>query len=464
MPDIPSALPPSPRTDSPVGGEGNAQGPFRNLFRDTLWQIVGGLGASVVNAGMYMAAVRLLGRDPFGAFGLVHTLAVFCSSFLGFGAKNTLMILAGRSRYQKKGTVVGSCYVYLAATAMATWLLVQIDPPGPGSRLMSGLSPNLSLLIVFYTATFAFFPLWGSMLRGADRYQSANVLRFGSQVALASGVILGICYGGDYVGALWGGAVGMFSLAVGVTAVGVVRWGFRLPGLKSFVHAGASVGIRSYLASVAEVTTEAFGIFYLATIGDLVGVAAIVGCQRMATVLGKPAQIVNLVLKGKVAGQASGEQEAKRVLQLSRWTFLFAVLVSLPLLVFARRFTLLTLGKGFEDAVLVMVLVLLAQASRAHAAPASGFLVGKGCPTVYVVVRIAALAGTVAGVLFLGPTWGAVGVALVQCVISLVTAVLVSGVLAAEAKSVRSVFVGDDLLLLGRLFVLRSLLFHPKRA
>jgi len=463
MPDTPSALPPAPRADSPGGGEGNAQGPFRNLFRDSLWQLVGGLGASVVNAGMCIAAVRLLGRDPFGAYGLVHTLAVFCASFLGFGAKNTLMILAGRSRHQKKDTVVGSCYIYLAATAIATWGLLLIDPPGPGSRLMSGLSADLSLVIVLYTATFAFFPMWGSMLRGADRYQAANVLRFGSQAALASGVILGICYRGDYVGAVWGGAVGMFSLAVGVTVVGVVRWGFRLPGLKSFARAGTSVGIRSYLASVAEATAESFGIFYLATAGDLVGVAAIVGCQRMATVLGKPAQIVNLVLKGKIAGQASGEREAKRVLQLSRWTFLFAVLVSLPLLVFARRFTLLTLGKGFEDAALVMVLVLLTQAFRAHAAPAAGFLVGKGCPTVYVVLRIAVLAGTVAGVLLLGPTAGAVGVALTQCVISLVTAVLVSGVLAGEARSLRSVFVGDDLLLLGRLLVLRSLLFHPKR-
>ncbi|HUT88507.1 MAG TPA: oligosaccharide flippase family protein [Thermoguttaceae bacterium] len=464
MPETRSALPAPSASDPPIGGEGSARGPFRNLFRDTLWQIAGGLGVTVVNVGMCMAAVRLLGRDAFGAFGLVHTVAVFCSFFLGFGAKNTLTILAGRSRYQKKDTVVGSCYIYLVATAIATWLLVQIDPPGPGSRLMSGLSPGLSLLIVFYTATFAFFPLWGSMLRGADRHRSASVLRFGSQAALASGVILGICFGGDYVGALWGGAVGMCLLAVGVTAVGVVRWGFRLPGLKPFVRAGASVGVRSYLASVAEVTVEAFGIFYLAAIGDLVGVAAIVGCQRMAAVLSKPAQIVNLVLKGKVAGQASGEQEAKRVLQLSRFTFLFGVLASLPLLLFARRFTLLTLGKGFEDAVLVMVLVLLTQALRAHAAPACGFLVGKGCPTVYLVLRIAVLAWTVAGVLLLGPTWGAVGVALVQCVISLVTAVLVSGVLAGEAKSVRSVFVGDDLLLLGRLFVLRSLLFHLKRA
>lgn len=464
MPDIPSALPPSARADTPGGGAGKAPGPFRNLFRDTLWQVVGGLGASVVNAGMCMAAVRLLGRDPFGAYGLVHTMAVFCASFLGFGAKNTLMILAGRSRYENKDTVVGSCYMYLAATAFATWALLLIDPPGPGSRLMSGLSPDMSLVIVLYTATFAFFPLWGGMLRGADRYQAANVLRFGSQVALAVGVILGVCYRRDCAGAVWGGALGMSLLAVGVTVVGVVRWGFRLPGLKSFVRAGASVGIRSYLASVAEVTAESFGVFYLATAGDLVGVAAIVGCQRMAGALGKPGQIVNLVLKGKIAGQASGEQEARRVLQLSRWTFLFAVLVSLPLLAFARRFTLLTLGGGFEDAALVMVLVLLTQAFRAHAAPAAGFLVGKGCPTAYVALRIAALAGTVAGVLLLGPTAGAVGVALTQCVVSLVTAVWVSGVVAGEAKSLRSVFVGDDLLQLGRLLVVRSLWFHPKRA
>jgi len=463
MPDAPTAPPPDPRADAPGGGPRSAPGPFRNLFRDSAWQLAGGLGASVVNAGMCMAAVRLLGRDPFGAYGLVHTLAVFCASFLGFGAKNTLMILAGRSRHASKDTVVGSCYVYLAATAVATWGLLLVDPPGPGSRLLSGLSPDLSLVIVLYTATFALFPMWGSMLRGADRYQAANVLRFGSQAALASGVILGICYRGDCAGAVWGGAIGMLVLAVGVTGVGIARWGFRLPRLRSFVRAGASVGIRSYLASVAEVTAESFGVFYLATAGDLVGVAAIVGCQRMAAVLGKPAQIVNLVLKGKIAGQTSGEREAKRVLQLSRWTFLFAAVASLPLLAFARPFTLLTLGERFEDAVRVMVLVLITHVFRAHAAPAAGFLVGRGCPTVYVALRIAALAGTVAGVLLLGPTSGAVGVALTQGAVALGTAVLVSGVLARQAGSLRSVFVGGDRLPLERLLVLRSPWLHPRR-
>ena len=118
MPEILSALSPPPGTDTPVGTQGSSPGPFRNLLRDSLWQVAGGVSASLVNVGMYMVAVRLLGREQFGAFGLVHTAAVFCTSFLGFGARNTLMILAGRSRYDKKDTVVGSCYVYLAATAM----------------------------------------------------------------------------------------------------------------------------------------------------------------------------------------------------------------------------------------------------------------------------------------------------------------------------------------------------------
>jgi hypothetical protein len=105
-----------------------------------------------------------------------------------------------------------------------------------------------------------------------------------------------------------------------------------------------------------------------------------------------------------------------------------------------------------------MVLLLLLQAFRAHAAPGYAFLVGKGCPVPYVALRIAVLVGTVVGVLILGPSMGAVGVALVQCVMSLVTAVVVSGLLAREAHSAKSVFVGDALVLLGRFFTWRSAL------
>jgi O-antigen/teichoic acid export membrane protein len=464
MSDIPSALPASPGTDPAVGARSDTPGVFRNLFRDTLWQFAGAVSVSVVNAGMYIVAIRLLGRDQFGAFGLVHTAAEFCARLFGFGAQNTLMILAGCSRHGKKDTVVGMACTYLAATATATWLWVQIDPPGPGSWIMSGLSPDLGVVIILYTAMHSFFPVWASMLRGADRYRSANMLNLGWQMALASGVVSGICVEGSYVGALWGGALAMSVLAAGVTVIGVYRWGFRLPEFKSFVRAGSSLGIRSYVASVSVVATDAFGVFYLATLGDLVGVAAIVGCGRMAALLVKPARIVNPVLQGKVAGQASGEGEAKRVLQVSRLTFLFGMLAGLPLLLFVRRFTLLTLGDGYEDAVFVMVLILLAQAFRAHALPTCGFLMGRGCPMAFVVLRVAVLAWTVAGVVAFAPTLGAVGVALVQCVMSLVTVVVASGILAGEARSLKSVFVGNDWLLLKRLSALRNLFLHPKRA
>ncbi len=465
MADMPSVPPRTSAEAQPrVARSDKPPSVFRNFFRDSVWQFLGGISAGVVNVAMYVVAVRLLGRAEFGAFGVVYTAGAFCASLLGFGARNTLMILAGRSRHGDKGTVVASCYLYLAATALGTWLLVRIDPPGPGSWTMSALSPDLGLLIVLYTTMQAFFVLWGSMLRGADRYRSANVLAFGQQVALAVGVIAGICLSAGSVGAVWGGTAGMFVLAVGVTAVGVSRWGIRLPRLKSFLQAGGSVGVRSYVASVCEVTAEAFGVFYLGSRGDLVGVAALVGCQRMAALLGKPGAIVNPVLKGKVAGQTSGEWEARRVLQLSRLTFLLGAAATVPLLVFARPFTVLALGPGYDDAVTVMVLILLAQAFRAHAVPASGFLLGKGCPASYVVLRIAATAATIAGVLALSPTMGAVGVALVYCATSLAAAIGVTAILVGEAKSVKSVFVGDDLVLLGRFSHAGSLLFHPKRA
>jgi O-antigen/teichoic acid export membrane protein len=346
--------------------------------------------------------------------------------------------------------------MYLMVAVAGTSIWVQIDPPGPGSLIMSELLPGVGLLVILHTAIQAFFALWDRILRGADRFQLANTLNVAYSLLLTTGVILGAYLGGDYVGSLWGAGISLFLVAGVVMVMGIRFWGIALPPLRSFLSMGSSVGARSYVVKVSEVLAETFGVLYLSYHHDLAGVAAIVACQRISTLLNKPASMVSALLGGKIAGQDSGEVEARKALQVARFTFIGGFLLGIPLLLFAQQFTLLTLGEEFKDAVMVMVLFLLSALFRGHASAAAGLLVGQGCQRPYVLLKVGVLVVTVIGVIVLGPQMGAIGVALVQCIMSFVMMVVIGKDLAVQAKSMKSVFVGDDTAVLARFLSLKN--------
>jgi O-antigen/teichoic acid export membrane protein len=116
------------------------------------------------------------------------------------------------------------------------------------------------------------------------------------------------------------------------------------------------------------------------------------------------------------------------------------------------------LGAAFNDAVFVMALFLLSETFRAHANAAAGILVGQGCQRPYVLIKVSVLVLTVVGVVLTGPALGAIGVALVQCVMSLAMMVALALKLAAQAGSLRAVFTGNDLQIVARFIPIRKLL------
>jgi O-antigen/teichoic acid export membrane protein len=184
----------------------------------------------------------------------------------------------------------------------------------------------------------------------------------------------------------------------------------------------------------------------------------------MATVISKPAVLVNAVLMGKIAGQPSGQREARKTLQVARLTFCGGLLGAVPLVLFARHFVHLTLGPEFRDAVSVMVLFIFSATLRGHTTATSGLLIGQGCPWSFVLLKIVILGLTILGVLALAPTMGPVGIALVQAIMSLVHTVFVAGILMVQARSAKAAFVGNDLEVLARLRVLKNFFLHTKRA
>ena len=424
---------------------------MRNLFRDVSWQAVGTLFSSGIMLATNMITVRQLGREGFGAFGLVQTAGIWGLTLFSFGAPTCLMVLAGLAREKDKSHITGTCFLYLLLTGIGATIWICLDPPGKGSWLMPELAAGVGLLVILQTVTGTFFSLGDHTLRGADRFQLSNLLNVSNSIFMSIGIILGGYISGNYIGAIWGSLLSLFVLAFAVTVVAIRYWGFSLPSCKQFMAIGGAVSLRSYIVRISETITETFGILYLSSCHDLSGIAILVGCQRMSTILSKPASVMGAVLTGKVAGQARGAEDAKKTLQVARMTFAGGLLFAIPLLLFPSWFTVLTLGENFRDGVNVMILYILSSILRAHALITTGVLMGQGCQTPYVVVKISILIMTILGVLWMAPSYGAWGVAMVQMLISIWMLVVFSGILAYQSKSIQSIFSGDDLSIIRRL-------------
>lgn len=457
MPELSAALPASRDVVATTNATLAPRSVIRNVSRDIVWQVFGAVGTSMIALGMHLAVVRLLGREGYGGFGLVQTAANWCALTFSFGAGANLLIQAGQCRKKGKSRLVGSGLIYLILTVSVTWMLVRVDPPGPGSLVMPQLSPDVGLLVVLLTGTAAFFALARRVLEGADRFRLVNFVSVAWRASLAGGAILGAYLTGNCVAALWGGALGTLLSALTIAFIGIKSWGIALPSWQSFWRMGGTVGLRAYVAKIAEAGAETFGIFYLSFHHDLAGVAAVVACQRISMVVSKPASITQSLLKGKVAGQKCSEADAKKALQLARFTLVTATLLILPLIVLVRPFIRLALGEAFDDTATVMALFLLSETFRAHGNTTAGIFLGQGCRPFYVAVKVAVCVGTVVGVLLTGPTMGATGVALVQCTMSAVMAALFAIGLSIQAGSAKAVFVANDRLVLSRVVPLKRI-------
>ena len=437
----------TPRSPSPP-----TRGSLQNLFRDSLWQLMGTVLSSLILVGMTMAAARILGRTGFGGFGLVRTVAMWCSTILALGAPTGLMIAAGRSRDKDKHHLVGIVFFYLVVVVVGAILWIVMDPPGPGSLTMPHLTAGVGALVVLHTAMQTLFTLWSRLLCGLDRFQMANLLSVANSFFMALGVIIGAILEGSYIGALWGGGVGLFFVAFVVAVIAITSWGIEWPSLRLIWRLECTVGMRSYIARVSEVIAETFGILYLSSTSDLAAVAAVVASRRLSTFLSQPAAVLNAVIMGKVSGQEGGKEDVAKTLQVARLTLVCALLCGLPLLACVRAFVLLTLGSEFSDAVDVMAFYLLSAIVRAHASVTAGLLVGQGCQWPFVVLKVVVLLLTVVGVVMAVPSLGPAGVAFVQYVMSLVMALAIIAILALQTRSLRPVFFRDDVALLRRLF------------
>jgi len=427
------------------------RGAFAGLRQGILLQALGTGASSALALITTLATARLLTRTDFGALGSVQTAATTGAILLTFGGSTRVLCESGLRRGADLGPVFRLVTAYVAACCVLSAALAGLG----GLRLLGivlpGETAGVRALVGVHVGICAAFLLGENALRGADRFARSNALVAAYGAALAAGFVGGAAVTRTYQGSLLGGALCAGCLLLLHGARGVRRYGLRLPSRSELMYGAGPVGIRSYVTQLSEVAFETFGIFYLTHRADFAAVAAVVGCQRIAVVLNRPATVLQAVLTGKSAGQGTGASEATITLQVARLATLAVMLLALPLALFSGPAATVVLGRAFSDAGPTLLLYTLATVFRNHAAITAGLLIGQGCPWSYVALKAGVLAQTVIVVLLAAPIWGAAGVALAQLAGGITQDVFITGAVARQAGSWAAIVRSNDADLLRRL-------------
>ncbi|HSV74207.1 MAG TPA: hypothetical protein VLH79_10645 [Chthonomonadales bacterium] len=438
--------------DSSATALESRRGTFAGLRKGIALQILGTGAASALALLTTLVTARLLSRPDFGALGSVQAVAATGAILLTFGGSTRVLYESGLRRGASLAPVFRLVAVYaLVCCALGAALV------GLGGLRLLGISlpeetAGVRALVAAHIAISAAFLLGENALRGADRFAYSNSLVASYSAALAAGLIGGAALTRTYHGAIAGGALSAGLLLLVVALRCAARYGLRPPSLSDLRHGAGPVGVRSYLTQLAEVGSETIGIFFLAHRGDFAAVAAVVGCQRIAVVLTRPATVLQAVLTGKSAGQSTGRSEATTTLQVARLASAPVLLLAIPMALFSGHAASGLLGRSFADAGPTLLLFVAAAVFRSHAAINAGLLIGQGCPWWYVALKAGVLVQTVTIVWYAAPVWGAAGVALAQLAGGITLDVFITGAVARQAGSWSAIARSNDGVVLRALF------------
>ncbi|MBM4074910.1 MAG: hypothetical protein FJ267_04625 [Planctomycetes bacterium] len=375
--------------------ESPQQGLLNNLSRDVSFQVFGSIVASGLMLLTMLAITGLLDKESVGSFGRLQVFGQWCATFFSFGGGLTITIFAGRHRHTNKSGIVGVMAFYLALVLILTSVTVGLEQSLGLFQLKGQITWLIGTAIMGYAVVIFSIESCQGLLRGTDRYGAANLFSTAHAASIAIGTIAGAYFLGTPHGALWSGNALTGLLILGTIVCVVRHWGATANFGGELREIGLGPGLRNHTVQVVEVLSETFGVFYLTQMQNLTGVATLFACQKICTIISKPASMMSTVVMGKVAGQRIGQSEVTTTLRIANFTFLLGLLSSIPLLFWIEPFTVLALGNEYRDASIVMALHLIGAVFRAHASAAVGLIVGSGCTTRYLWLKVIVLATTV---------------------------------------------------------------------
>lgn len=428
----------APRGDAPgqpahTGpGAGPPAAPLLNRVARNVVSNIGGLAVSIgVTFFLFPFTLAHIGAAAYGILVLANSIVGY-SGMLAFGLRPTLIKrsaehLAQNDRHML-GTVVNQVFtlycsvsgiVFLLSLA-GTWALpwvLNID----SARV--GLFRTVFVLVGLQAVIVLPGSVWAALVEGLQDYHVANAVRIGSELTRAAATVALLLMGYGLVELV------MTYLALSTAQLLVHRWWVRrrLPDLRvrftrtswdelkpllrfsggMFVLSASGSGEQTADKVVigAGASPAAVAVFEVASRLDSYGKLLVV-------------QAVNVIMPASSALMASGNRTALRNLMIkgSRAIILLHGIALVLSVAFGREFIRLWVGRSFDEAYAILVLLMVAAFIHIHVSVPSTMCRGMGILGVMTRVAVVrALVNIGLSILLIGPL-GITGVALATAV------------------------------------------------
>jgi O-antigen/teichoic acid export membrane protein len=377
--------------------------------------LVTGLASSVVLA-------RWLGPAGRGEYAVYSTALALLVTVVGLGIGHANTILAGRKALSHPSLFINSL-TYAAAAPVPVVLLASL-PPTKYMLQWTQIPPEYLLL-----ASVALWPTLSvsfvqGILLGERDYKSYNLVNaLQTILTLCVIVITLVVLKSSITGLIWGG-IGVASLTLILAVVLTIRkkhpgnWRLDLALLQSTV----GIGVRSALINSLDMLHFRLVIFL---IGAYLGIEA-VGYYSLALSLTVAISFLSPLLNNIVFSYvpSAGARTARAVIQVGYLAMAIAVGATFGFVLIGRPVITLFYTRTFLPSYEPLIILLIAEVFKSHAALSAGFLAGLGYPRIYLIGSIVSLLTNVSLNLLLIPAANVSGAALAAVMSYAVLAVI----------------------------------------
>ncbi len=388
-------------TPAPVPPPRSAQ---RQIWKFLSGLLTGKAAAGIISLGYLVIAARMLGVTEYGVLNLVHGYAVMIGGVIAFSGWHGLVryghdaLLAGdhgRFRQLVRFMTLFEIGFFLLAVLIAVILVPFIGPRLGWPPAAMQLAPLYTLSII---ATVRTTP--NGILQIAERFDLIGWHQIVMPVTRLFGAVLAWLNGWGLTGFIWVWLASAVAEGLSMWIMGL--WQFRKMNLAHASRATlrevnrANPGfMRFILTTNADITLREFAPRAIPlVIGWILGPAA-TGlyslAQRASVILQQPAQMLghaSYAVAARLAAEGKSEESRTAIWKSVGLATLAALPVALVISLFARQLLELLGGKGFEAAVLLLILIVVGRALIVGGPTFSSALTALGKPGQSIAVNL----------------------------------------------------------------------------
>jgi O-antigen/teichoic acid export membrane protein len=362
-----------------------------------------GLGLAIGFVSSIVLA-RWLGPAGRGDYAVYTTTLGLLTIFLGLGIWNANTILAGRKIAPHRQLVFNSL-IYSILIPIPVILLASILPASQIIKWTQMTPAYWRLAGIGLWLGLSALSVQGILL-GAQDYNSYNLLNaLQSMLTLCVAVVTLIALASGVTGLIWG-SIGVSGLVLLAGLILVMK------SISCVEKGGVSWTLfRSTVAIGARSALHFRLVIFL--VGAYLGIEA-VGFYALASTLTTSISFLPPLLNNLVFSHvpSTGIRSARSVIQTGYITMVVALAAAIGFALIGRPAIAFLYTEAFLPSYTPLVILLIAEIFRSHAALSAGFLAGLGYPRIYLIGSVASLAINVGLNLLLIPAFQTTGAAL----------------------------------------------------